>query len=78
MQRVEGVVTLVQEDRFQLRSTDGRNYLFILSHSSPLGVRDLPAIHRSGATVSVRYGDDAGIIGHVAYDIAELEQRAAA
>ena len=52
---VDGVVTLMQEDRFRVETRDGRGALFTLSREANVGVPDLERIVGTGEAVRVSY-----------------------
>ncbi len=62
MQSIEGVVTIVQEGRFQLQDQDGVSHLFLLGHDAPLEPEQLPSL--SQRRVRVRYSQPSRMIGH--------------
>jgi hypothetical protein len=57
-----GVVTLVQEHRFELLGDDGTRRHFTLAHDAPLGWNELTRLQREGCRVVVRH--DAPPAGH--------------
>jgi hypothetical protein len=65
MNRATGVITLVQEERFQLACDDGVRRLFVLSHR--LEPDRLAALEREGARVAVDYEERPGIIAHAVH-----------
>ena len=67
-----GIITLVQEGRFQLEDPDGVRRLFILAHDAPLEPADLQALLAAGTLIRVEYGDAEGLVAAVAYDVAPL------
>jgi hypothetical protein len=58
-----GVVTIVQEGRFQLTGDDGVSHLFILGHSAAAETEQLTLLQRRQARVRVRYRKAANLIG---------------
>ena len=69
MQIMEGVVTILQESRFQLTDDEGVSHLFILSHDT-LGEPDqLEPLQRQQARVRVRYTAPRNIVGLVAHSV---------
>lgn len=69
MRSMEGVVTILQESRFQLTDDAGVSHLFILAHDT-LGEPDqLEPLQRRQARVRVRYTAPRNIIGLVAHSI---------
>ncbi|NEX61008.1 hypothetical protein [Noviherbaspirillum galbum] len=55
MQESQGVITVVQEHRFQLRMQDGRHRRFELAHDAPLGWEELHVLQRRACAVAVRH-----------------------
>jgi hypothetical protein len=66
MQSVQGIVTIVQEGRFQLVDGDGVAHHFLLSHAAALEPQQLPPLQRAQTRVRVWFKPAADIIGHVA------------
>lgn len=64
MQSIAGVVTIVQEGRFQLLDANGVSHQFILHHSAAADPEQLPGLVNRHVCVS--YTDPGGVIGHVA------------
>lgn len=77
MPMMEGVITIVQEGRFQLTDLAGISHMFILSHSSMAEPEQLVPLQRSATHVRVNYTQPRNIIGLVAKSI-ELPDVAAA
>ncbi len=50
-----GVITVVQEHRFELLAEDGTRRRFTLAHGAPLGWNELVNLERDGARVAVRH-----------------------
>lgn len=69
MKTVNGIITLVQEHRFQLEEEDGRHRLFILAHDAAQQWRDLERLERDHIPVTVHYTDAGGLIACAAHDI---------
>lgn len=69
MQMASGVITLVQEHRFQLREDSGRHRLFILAHDAPQEWADLAALAHSDRHVTVFYRDIGGANACAAHDV---------
>jgi hypothetical protein len=61
-----GIVTIVQEGRFQMTDAGGVSHLFILSPSAALEPAQLQALQRQQAPVCVSYTEAKNIIGNVA------------
>ena len=72
MPTAEGVVTIVQEGRFQLVDAQGVAHLFLLSHAAAAEPEQLPPLQRRQARVRVTYTEPAGIIGRLASGIVLL------
>jgi hypothetical protein len=70
---IEGVVTIVQESRFQLTDDDGVSHLFILGHGAAAEPGQLEPLQRRQARVRVRYKEPRNVIGLVASTIIELQ-----
>jgi hypothetical protein len=72
MKTIDGVVTIVQESRFQLTDDHGVAHLFLLGHDSPAEPQQLEPLARRQARVRVRYSVPSDIIGLVAHSVATL------
>ena len=70
-----GVLTLVQEERFQLLDDGDQRRFFALSRHAPVEPAQLQALRASGARVSVEYEDVPDMIVHVAHRITRLDER---
>ncbi len=68
---MEGVLTIVQESRFQLVDDDGVAHHFVLAYNAALEPEQLPALLMR--RVRVGYNDRRGLIGHVASSIDLLD-----
>lgn len=69
-----GVITVVQEHRFQLLSDDGRRLHFTLAHDAPLGWNELQQLMRTRCRVAITH--DAAAPGHTsaaAHAIARMQ-----
>ncbi|MEJ7928558.1 hypothetical protein WG922_01100 [Ramlibacter sp. AN1015] len=51
--QASGVVTVVQEHRFELRGDDGTHRRFTLAPGAPLGWQELVALERAGCRVTL-------------------------
>jgi hypothetical protein len=60
-----GVVTIVQEGRFQMTDDTGVSHLFILGHSSAAEPQQLAALQARQARVRVHYRPAANLIGNM-------------
>lgn len=74
MKSMQGIITIVQEGRFQLRDPDGVSHQFELSHKSAAEPEQLPPLQRDQADVRVDYTDGENIIGFVAHRIFRLDR----
>jgi hypothetical protein len=70
---MEGVVTVIQEGRFQLVDDDGVAHHFVLAHDAASEPEQLPSLLMRRVRVS--YSDPKGIIGHAATKIDLLDDR---
>jgi hypothetical protein len=66
MAQMEGTVTIVQEQRFQLTDDEGVSHLFILSHGASTEPDQLADLQRRQARVRIRYSPASNLIGLVA------------
>ncbi len=64
MASISGVVTIVQEGRFQLLDAAGVSHQFILHHAAAADPEQLPGLVNQHVLVSYKNSD--GMIGHVA------------
>ena len=62
---MEGVVTLVQESRFQLTDDRGVSHLFILGPNAAAETGQLPPLQRHQTRVRVRYTPAPNVIGNL-------------
>ena len=72
MNAIEGIVTIVQEGRFQLLDDNGVAHLFLLGHQAAAETEQLPPLQRRQARVRVSYKPAPDLIGHQAYRITLL------
>ena len=63
---MDGVVTIVQEGRFQMTDDDGVSHLFILRSVAAAETEQLTRLQERQARVRVRYKPARNIIGHTA------------
>ena len=63
---MDGVVTIVQEGRFQMTDDDGVSHLFILSPSAAAETNQLAVLQKTQTRVRVRYKPAANLIGSIA------------
>lgn len=66
---MSGVVTIVQEGRFQLTDDDGVAHLFLLSPDASAETAQLAPLQKAQARVTVRYTPAANLIGNLAHRI---------
>ena len=66
---MEGLVTIVQESRFQLLDDRGAGHLFILGHQSLAEPDQLQPLQRRQARVRVSYSQPRNLIGMVAHAV---------
>jgi hypothetical protein len=71
MRSMQGVITIVQEGRFQLVDDDGVAHHFLLGHKAALEPEQLPGLLMR--RIRVDYHDPSGIIGHEARRILLLD-----
>ncbi len=76
MQSIVGVVTIVQEGRFQLMDDSGVGHLFLLGYGAAVEPEQLPPLQRTQARVRVFYRRAPGLIGHRAVRIMLRDTRA--
>jgi hypothetical protein len=74
MRSMEGVVTIVQEGRFQLLDDAGVSHLFILDHSAPLEPEQLPPLQRDQNRVRVSYRPADGLLAHMAEKLVIMDR----
>ncbi len=66
---MEGIVTIVQESRFQLTDDDGVGHLFTVSYACGTEPGQLAALQRHQSRVRVKYKPMPNAIGNVAQSI---------
>ncbi len=69
MDVMDGMVTVVQESRFQLTDDRGVSHLFILGHDAAAEPDQLAVLSRRQARVRVRYTQAENLIGLVAHSV---------
>ena len=74
MPSMEGIVTIVQEGRFQLLDDSGVAHLFLLGHEASLEPEQLQPLQHGQRRVRVSYTEPNGLIGHRARRITLLDQ----
>jgi hypothetical protein len=67
-----GVITVVQEHRFELQGDDGTRRHFTLAHDAPLGWNELIALEHERCRVAVRH--DAARAGHTTAAVHAIER----
>lgn len=73
--KLRGVVTLVQERRFQLVDERGVCHRFLLDAAAPVDPRALHDLVRSGEAATVWFrGNESHLLAHVATDIAVCDE----
>jgi len=73
MQSMQGIVTIVQEGRFQLTDPEGVSHTFLLSYRAPLEPEQLEPLLWGQATVRVDYTRAENVIGLLATGITCLD-----
>lgn len=63
---MSGIVTIVQEGRFQMMDDNGVYHLFLLSPNAAAETAQLAALQNRQARVRVRYKPAANLIGNTA------------
>jgi hypothetical protein len=77
MTRLEGVITLVQESRFILRTDQGASHLIIVSHAARLEPEQLVLLQRDQSRVRVKCDQAPGLIAFVAQSVTLLSREPA-
>jgi hypothetical protein len=73
MAEIEGVVTVVQEGRFQLTDGDGVSHQFVLGRFALAETDQLPALQNAQARVRVKYSQAPKLISFIAHRIDLLD-----
>ena len=68
-QTMNGVVTLVQESRFQLTDENGISHLFVLSHGALAEPAQLHPLQARQAEVQITYTRASNAIANVAHKV---------
>ena len=76
MPQMDGVITIVQEGRFQLTDTSGIAHHFVLSRHSLAETEQLPRLAREQTHVRVKYDQAKGLIAYEAKRIELLDASA--
>ena len=66
MKSVEGVITIVQEGRFQMTDRQGVSRLFVLSPNAAMETEQLVPLVHDRIAVRVTYRDGDNALAHVA------------
>ena len=66
MAHITGVITIVQEGRFQLTDRDGVSHLFVLSPHAAVETPALQPLAARQASVRVQYEDAPKVVARVA------------
>ena len=69
MRTMDGVITLVQESRFQMRDDHGVYHHFLLSHGAAAEPADLQPLQAREARIRVRYDKAPNLLAQVAHRI---------
>ncbi len=72
MQVIDGIVTIVQESRFQIVDDRGVAHLLILGHGSMAEPDQLEGLAAAQARVRVQCSEPRNVIGLVAHSVARL------
>ena len=73
MKRTHGTVTVVQEGRFRLVTSDGRSELFFLAPGADLEPQDLTSLQHAQTPVIVQYTDAEHVLARVAHRLAAAQ-----
>jgi hypothetical protein len=74
MKRVEGVISLTQEGRFELVTDNGRVLHFMLAHNASIEPQDLPPLQREQRRLEVDYTEPGHIIGCLAHAMRTVDK----
>jgi hypothetical protein len=74
MQFTDGIVTIVQEGRFQMTDGRGVSHLFLLSHAAPLEPGQLAALAEEQARVRVGHTPSENVLARLACSVARLDR----
>jgi hypothetical protein len=66
---LDGIVTVVQEGRFQLETDGGDAHTFVLSRKAKLEPDQLPPLQHGQARVRVEFEDAPDLIAYIAHSI---------
>ena len=70
---VDGIITFVQEGRFQLARSHGLKELFLLGHRARQSGTDLQRLAHERLPVRVKYSKAPGLIAETAEDVAIVD-----
>ena len=73
MPDMEGVVTIVQEGRFQLTDTLGVAHHFVLSRHALAETEQLPVLAHDQSRVRIKYDQAEGVVAFAAHRITLLD-----
>ncbi len=73
MAEMDGVVTIVQESRFQLTDTQGVSHHFVLSRHALCETEQLPRLAHEQSRVRIKYEQAQGVIALEAKRITLLD-----
>ena len=68
---LSGIITVVQESRFQLALEGGGTRLFVLAHDAPLDAEELRALQRERVPVEVTFRPSRNLIAGEARAVAK-------
>jgi hypothetical protein len=71
---MQGIVTIVQEGRFQLTDQDGVSHGFVLSYRAALEPEQLTPLRQQQSPVQVEYRKAADVIGLLATSITAMDR----
>ncbi len=72
---MDGIVTIVQEGRFQLTDAGGVSHQFVLGRTALAETQQLRPLQTRQAQVRVKYSDAPGLVGLIAHRIDLLETK---
>ena len=68
----QGIIAVVQEQRFRLITDAGQGLLLTLAHDAPLDITDLQHLHETMTHVDVEYEGDPNLQTGVAHSVISL------
>jgi hypothetical protein len=69
-----GRITVIQEERFRLVTSDGRSFLFTLDRKSPVQFPTIRLLQKSNTLVRVEYSGEPNTYSGIAHMIEPLDQ----